>query len=329
LKAIIFLSQHHFAEALVTAQQAVRINPYNAFVYGTLVDAYVEMGDYEAAVENLETMISIRPDIRSYARVSYLREIHGDYAGAIQAMKLAVDAGIAGDEATAWTRVQLANLYEKTGDLRMAEMNYIIALSERPGYAYALSGLGRIAIAKKKYDDAIVLYKQADSSIQDYSLKEELCEVYLLKGQPDKAHAIARKIAREMSKAVTKEMEEDSIGHYSDRELAHAWLKVNEYDKALEHALAEFNRRPENIDVNETLAWVYYSRNEFSKALPHIKAAMKTNSKDPTLLCRAGLIFNKAGDAPMAKSLLRQVFAVDANLSYNLKSEGLKTLQTL
>ncbi|HET9279843.1 MAG TPA: tetratricopeptide repeat protein, partial [Flavitalea sp.] len=86
LKAMILLSEHHFAEALVTAKKAVSINPYNAFVYGVLVDAYVEMGDYESAVESLEKMISIRPDMRAYARVSYLREIHGDYPGAIEAM---------------------------------------------------------------------------------------------------------------------------------------------------------------------------------------------------------------------------------------------------
>lgn len=329
LKAMILLSEHHFSDALSIAQKAVGINPYNAFVYGTLVDGYVEMGDYKAAVENLEKMISIRPDMRSYARVSYLREIYGDYPGAIEAMKLAVDAGVPGDEATAWTRVQLGHLYEKTGDIKMAEVNYLIALNERPGYAYALGGLGRIAAIRKKYDDAIVLYKQADSSIQDYSLKEELYEVYLLKGQPEKADAIARSIIRDLSKAVKKEMKEDSTGHYSDRELAYAWLKVKVYDKALDHALAEYNRRPENIDVNEMLAWVYYSKNEFSKALSHIKAAMKTNSKNPTLLCRAGLIFSKAGDSSMGKTLLQQVFAADANLSYNLKAEGLKTLQTL
>ena len=127
LKAMILLSEHHFADALAVAQKAVAINPYNAFVYGTLVDAYVEMGDYKSAVENLEKMISIRPDMRSYARVSYLREIHGDYPGAIEAMKLAVDAGVPGDEATAWTRIQFGHLFEKTGDMKNAEMHYRIA----------------------------------------------------------------------------------------------------------------------------------------------------------------------------------------------------------
>lgn len=329
LKAMIFLSEHHFAEALATAQKAVRINPYNSFVYGTLVDGYVEMGDYDGAVENLEKMMSIRPDMRSYARVSYLREIHGDYPGAIEAMKMAVDAGAPGSEETAWTRVQLGHLYEKTGEMKSAEMNYLIALNERPGYAYGLAGLGRIAVIQKKYDDAVAFYQRADSLIHDYSLKEELSNVYLLKGQPEKADAIARSIVQDMVKTSTKEMEKDSIGHYSDRELAYAYLKVKDHDKALEHALAEYNRRPENIDVNETIAWVYYSKGEYAKALPHLKVAMKTNSKNPTLLCRAGLIYSKAGDLSKAKYLLQEVLAGNANISNDLKLEGLKTLQNL
>jgi len=329
LKAMIFLSEHHFAEALATAQKAVSINPYNAFVYGTLVDGYVEMGDYKAAVENLEKMISIRPDIRSYARISYLREIHGDYPGAIEAMKLAVDAGAPGDETTAWTRVQLAHLFEKTGDMKSAEMHYHIALNERPRYAYALAGLGRIAVIEKKYDEAISLYNQADSLIHDYSLKDELSDVYLLKGQPDKANAISRLIVEDMITATEKEKEKDSIGHYSDRELAYAFLKVNDHDKALDYALAEYNRRPENIDVNETVAWVYYSKGEYAKALPYLKVAMKTNSKNPTLLCRAGLIYSKAGDPNAGKVLLQQVVASRANISDQLKTEGIKTLSSL
>ena len=328
LKAMILLSEHHFAEAIVVSKKAIEINPYNAFVYGTLVDGYVEIGDYKAAVENLEKMMSIRPDMRSYARVSYLREIHGDYPGAIEAMKLAVDAGAPGDEGTAWTRIQLGQLYEKTGDMKMAEFNYSMALDERPGYAYALAGLGRIAIIQKKYEDAVQLYVQADSSIQDYSIKEELSEAYLLKGDTRKANEIARVIVEDMSENVTKEME-DSVGHYSDRELAYAYLKVKDHDMALKHALAEYNRRPDNIDVNETLAWVYYSRGEFSKALPHIKVAMKTNSKNPVLLCRGGLILSKAGEAVAAKALLQQVMAGNAHISDDLKSEGLRILQTL
>jgi tetratricopeptide (TPR) repeat protein len=100
-KAIISLSQHHFAEGLTYAGQAQKVNPNNAYVYGLLVDGNVEMGNYAAAVENSDKMISIRPDTKSYSRISYLREIHGDYPGAIEAMKMAIDAGPPGDESAA------------------------------------------------------------------------------------------------------------------------------------------------------------------------------------------------------------------------------------
>ena len=329
LKAMIFLSEHHFAEALATAQKAVVINPHNAFVYGSLVDGYVEMGDYKAAIENLEKMMSIRPDLRSYSRVSYLREIHGDFTGAIEAMKLAVDAGAPGDESSAWARVQLGQLYEKTGDMKTAKMHYHIALNDRPGYAYAISGLARTAVVEKKYDEAIMLYQKADSFIKDYSLKDQLSEVYLLKGETKKAAAISRSIVEDMINMSNKEKEQDSIGHYSDRELAYAYLKVNNPDKALEFALAEYNRRPENIDVNETVAWVYYCRGEYGKAKKHLKVALKTNSKNPILLCRAGLIYSKSGDALTGRALLEEVLATNANIPGDLKAAGEKTLQNL
>ena len=92
-KATVLLSQHHFSEALKVAKTALPINPNNAFIYGLMCDSYVELGQYKQAVKMADKMINIRPDIRSYSRVSYLREIHGDLKGAIIASKLAVDAG--------------------------------------------------------------------------------------------------------------------------------------------------------------------------------------------------------------------------------------------
>jgi len=145
------------------------------------------MGNYKAAIENADKMVSIRPDMRSYSRISYLREIHGDYPGAIDAMKMAVDAGPPGDESTEWTRVQLGHLYENTGDLKSAEMSYLISLQYRPGYAYAIAGRARIAVAAGDYNKAIAYYQQADSLVNDYSFKDQLAELYSLTGQKTKA----------------------------------------------------------------------------------------------------------------------------------------------
>ena len=328
-KALIYLSQHHFADGLAVAEKAKTINPYNAFIYGILLDGNVEMGNYTEAVNNAEKMVSIRPDLRSYSRISYLREIHGDYPGAIEAMKLAVDAGVPGDEGTEWARIQLGHLYENTGDLKNAEMHYAIALNERPDYAYALAGIAHIATANKDYAKAIDYYLKADSFVSDNVFKEELADVYKLAGQNDKSTIVAKAVIDNMNKDSKAGLTNDNIGHYSDRELAYAYLKINDNDKALTHALAEYNRRPDNIDANETVAWVYYNQNKADKALPYIKEALKTNCKNPVLLCHAGLIYAKAGEKAMAKSFFQEALKNKPNIPGEIKKESLQVMQTI
>ncbi len=329
LKALLYMSQHHFGDGLAIAEKAQKINPYNALIYGIIVDGNVEMGNYTAAVENAEKMVSIRPDIRSYARISYLREIHGDYPGAIEAMKLAVDAGGAGDEPTEWTRIQLARLYENTGDLKSAEMHYLIALQERPEYPYATAGLGHIAMVKKDYQKAIAYYEKASASVNDYSIQEQLSQLYRLNGDTKKANAVLQNIIDGMNNDGKKGDQDESIGHYADRELAYAYLLQNDNANALKHALVEYNRRPENIDVNQTIAWVYYKSQDFKKAATYIDVALKTNCKNPTLLCQAGLIYAKAGNKIKAKELLEQGLKNNPAIDLELKDESEKTLKDL
>lgn len=329
LKAMIYLSQHHFSDALVLAQKAQQLNPYNAFVYGLLVDAHVELGNYEEAVKNSDEMVSIRPDMRSYARISYLREIYGDYPGAIDAMKLAVDAGGYGDEATEWSRVQLGKLYEYTGDLKAAEMHYTIALNERPGYAHALAGLAHIALANKEYKKALSLYEQADQSVHDYAFKEALAQIYFAMGDTKKGEGLLQTVIDGMTKEAQKGEQDENVGHYADRELAQAYLLINEPDKALQHALKEYNRRPNNIDVNETVAWVYYNKGEVQKAVPYMNAALKTGSKNPALLCHAGLVYAKASEKSKAKQLLEQALKNNPNIDLSLRQESAAVFKKL
>jgi tetratricopeptide (TPR) repeat protein len=327
LKAVIQLSQHHFTEALETADKARAINPYNAFIYGVIVDGNVEMGNYTVAVENSDKMMSIRPDIRSYARVSYLREIHGDYPGAIEAMNMAVEAGAYGDEPTAWSRVQLAHLYELTGDLKAAAMHYTIASEERPGYGYALAGLGRIAMAEKDYNKAIELHVKAIASVSDYAIKEQLAELYLLANQKEKAGALMQQVIKELNAA--SEEGEQNINHHADGELAYIYLFQQELDKAEASARKEYNRRPDNITVNETMAWVLHKGGKVQEALTFVAAALKTGSKNPVLLCRAGLIYNKAGEKDKAKLLLNEGLRNHPNIDPLLVAECTEVLKSL
>jgi len=321
IKSLLYMSQHHFADGLTLAQKAQQINPYNALIYGMLVDGNVEMGNYRDAVSNSDKMDSIRPDLRSYARISYLREIYGDYPGAIEAMKLAVEAGGQGDEPTEWTRIQLARLYENTGDLKSAQMHYLIALEERPGYGYATAGLGHVAMADKDYPKAIAYYEKAAAVLNDYAIREQLSQLYRLNGNAGKADSLLTAIISGMKNDGQKGQQDENIGHYADRELAYAYLLKNDYPDALQHALIEYGRRPDNIDVNQTVAWVYYKMGAYNKALSYIKVALKTQCKNPVLLCNAGLIYAAAGDKSTAKTIMTEALKNNPNIDPELKAE--------
>jgi tetratricopeptide (TPR) repeat protein len=324
-KATVLLSQHHFSEALDVAKIALPINPNSAFIYGLMCDAYVELGNYNEAIKMSDKMISIRPDIRSYARISYLREIHGDYKGAIQACKLAVGAGYPGLEETEWTRIILAHLYESTGHLDSAQYHYELALQERPDYAFAIAGLGKIEKVKGNYKAAIDYLEKAKSLIIEYSFADELTDVYKLNNENEKAEASAKSVIKQLSPLSNEDESNSAHGHYADKELAYAYLKINDTENALKHAQLEYDRRSENIDVCETIAWVHYKKGNLMDANNMINKALKTNSKNPILLIRAGLIKIKAGEKEKGIDLIN--VALKANpiiFDSELKNEAKK-----
>ena len=327
-KASLCLTQHHFAQGLGIAEQARKINPNSGFVYGLLTDANVEMGHYDEAVKMADKMNALRPDLPAYARVSYLREIHGDMPGAIQAMDYAVKAGYTGLEQTEWTRVALGHLHEVSGDTARAQYYYLMALAARPGYAYALAGLGRMAAARKDYATAIKHHQQARITVKDYAFADELTDLYRLNGQPEESNKMAKESIDMLASAAKEADSDEQMGHYADRELAFAYLKTNELDKALEHAKIEYARRPDNIDVNETMAWVLYKRGEYAEAQKYMQVARRTGSQNPVLLCRAGLILSKLGKKTEGQTLIEKSLKTAPYLNPEVEAEGKKLLAT-
>ena len=325
-EASLSLTQHHFSQGLALAQQAQAINPNSGYVYGLLTDANVELGRYPEAVKTADKMNQVRPDLAAYARVSYLREIFGDMPGAIQAMDMAVKAGYAGLEQTEWSRVALGHLYEVSGHLPEAEGYYQQALALRPNYAYALAGLARVAAARYDYATAIKNLSLARATVKDYAFTDELVDVYRLNHQPEEADKMARESVAMLADAAKQANDNEQLGHYTDRELAYAYLKTGELDKALEHAKIEYARRPDNIDVNETLAWVNYKRGDFKEAQKYMAVARRTNSQNPVLLCRAGLILTKTGKVAEGQALITKALDTAPYLNPEVEAEGKKML---
>ena len=309
-KATLLLSQHHFADALKAAQTFVGLYPDAAFGYGLLCDANIELGNYTEGVAAADKMVSLRPELRSYSRVAYLREIFGDYNGAKEVMLLATKSGVDGLEQTEWCRTELGKLYEITGDTAMAARYYEQSLALRPDYAYALAGLGRLAKMGGRYTAGAEYFKKAAEQTMDYAFYDELTDC-LQKTNPDEARKNAENVIAQLSKHATDDAAQPDKGHYADKELAYAYLKINDTENALIHATREWNRRPDNIDVNECLAWVYFQKNDVANAAKYMEKALKTNSQNAKLLYRAGQIFQKNGDAIRGNTLIQKALSTN------------------
>jgi tetratricopeptide (TPR) repeat protein len=274
-KAGVQLSLHDFAAALETGKQAIAMNPYNAAIYGVMTDANVELGNYEEAVKMADRMVSIRPDLRSYARVSYLREIHGDVDGAIEALQMACDAGYSGDEQTAWTRLTLGNLYQQYGRMKQAEDQYLITLAQRPDYPFALAALGDVELERKNYAKAEEYLNKAAAIIPEVGFYESLAKLYRETGRK-------AEFEKTLADVIAMMQDDEAHGHNMSLEFAHVYADLaNDPAKALEFALKEYQKRPENIDVNGTLANLYSRLGKDNEAKMHMKKALRTGSKKP------------------------------------------------
>ncbi len=277
-KAAVLLSQHEFASALQTGLEAVTINPYNAQIYGVLTDAYVEMGNYHKAIEMADKMVAVRPDLRSYARISYLREIHGLYEEAIEAMEMAVEAGYPGLEETSWAQLELGNLYSRYGYADKAKVQYEAILKYRPDYPFAIAAKAQLAFEEKDYQTAEELLKEACSIIPEVGFYEQLAHVYAQTNRTVEKEAILKDIMIMLQEDVES-------GHNMNLEYANLYIELKtDYKAALQFANRAYEARPNNIDTNRMLARIYAEQGNMQKAKEHLQKATITGSKHPELI---------------------------------------------
>ena len=135
--------RHDFPEQLRRGLEAHRLMPDLVAPYPVIADAQIELGRYGAAERTLQRLLDLKPNLTSYARVSYYRELRGDLEGAVEAMRLAVSAGAGVAENVAYVQNLLGDLQLQRGRTAAARTAYEAALARRPRYAPAKAGLAR------------------------------------------------------------------------------------------------------------------------------------------------------------------------------------------
>ena len=319
LRAKLLLTFHRFAEALEVARRAQSVNPRDHDNYGAMADALVELGDYDNAVAAAQAMVDLRPDTASYSRVSYLRELHGDTKGAIDAMRMAVEAASPKDpEGVAWCRVHLGDALAREGRAAEAEREYDHALYVFPDYHVALAAKARARLAAGDAGAAMKFYQRAIERVPLPDYAAALGDLFTKLGRADEAR-------RQYELVEFIERGGAQEGTYT-RQLAMFWA---DHDTRLDDALAVArSERAARSDIYtaDLLAWCLYKKGQYAEAKAASDEALRLGTRDPRLLFHAGMIANALGDRAVGAKYLRQALAINPSFDVLQAEEAKRVL---
>jgi len=304
------LIQHEFREALVYGRQAKRLLQGSARPYGVIGDALVELGRYNEAFRAFERMISLRPSLASYARVAYARELTGDRAGAIGAMRLALDAAAGQPEPTAWAHVELAKLELSLGRIDAAGRNARAALRVFPGYPTARIELARVEVARGRIERAVAEARRAAEAVPTAQAVSLLADVLERVGKHNEARRQRATVA-----VIDRLLEANGV----QVDLESAVYRADNRTRPLETVVLARRARADRPSLygDDALGWALARAGRCVDALPFAERSLRLGTKDALLYFHLGYAEGCAGNrAAMQDSYLR---ALDLNPEFSVR----------
>jgi tetratricopeptide (TPR) repeat protein len=270
------LARHDFSGALVLGRRAGAVG---AFVR---VDALVELGRYSAAERELQRMVDRKPNLASYARVSYLRELEGDLAGAASAMRLAVAAGGPAPENNAYVSALLGELERRRGRTAAARRAFERALASVPRFAAAEAGLARL-----EGDRGIARLRRVVSRLP-------LPEYVVALGETELAAGRTAAGRRDLALVAVEQRLQQAAGVDIDVELAVFEADHGSPEKAVALARRAWNAAP-SVRAADALGWALTRSGDPEAGLRWARRALRLGSLDPIWRAHAGLSALAAG----------------------------------
>jgi tetratricopeptide (TPR) repeat protein len=317
----LLLGRHEFAAALEAAKPLNQKMPDDVLVYGFMVDANVELGNYPDAEKSAQWMLNLRPgNMPALTRTAYLRELFGDVDGSYELMQMALQGTPPTEhEDQAWIMNQMAHLDLASGKPADAEKILQQALTIFPGYHYALGNLAKVRIEQKRYPEAVDLLQQRFKAAPHAENLYDLAVALKLAGRAEEANSAFTEFEK---KSLAETMRRDNSNHelvfyYADQS--------NQSTKALEVAQREFSYR-HDVFTLDAYAWVLHKNNRDAEARKQIEAALAVGIREARIFYHAGEIALAQGDQKSALNYLQTSAMLNAPGSVEAR-EQLATLQ--
>ena len=292
------LARHDFSTGLELGLDAARLAPESPRPLAVITDAQIELGRYADAAQTLERMVALKPNLASYSRVSYFRELHGDLAGAAQAMALAVSAGGGSPENVAYVQTLLGNLELARGRLTEARAAYGQALAGLPSYIPAQAGVARIEAATGQESAAIARYRRivAHRPLPEYAIA--LAETELVVGRTAAAGSDLDLVRAEAQLL-------RAAGVNVDVEIALFEADHGDSAEAIRLAERALAVAP-SVRSEDALGWALTRAGRPAAGLAHARRALRLGSVDPSFLYHAGVAARASGHDALGRTWLKR-----------------------
>lgn len=316
------LALHQFPAALRLGTRATQALPASADALAVLVDAQVEMGLYGEAEASLQRMLDLRPGLPALARASYLRELHGDVPGAIEAMTRAEAAGSRPDD-VANVAALLGDLHFLQGDVDAAAAAFDRALQASPQLVNAAVGKARTLGVRGDLDQAVTVL---EATVERFPAPDAVVLLGDLRTRMGDGAEAAETYA--LVEAIA-DLQRD-VGQVVDLELA-IFLADQGADppRALELARDAERLRPGNVYVNDALAWALLATGEAAAAVAPMEEALRLGSADPLVRFHAAEVFLAVGERDRAAAELAQALSGTAWFSFRHHDRALELASRL
>lgn len=285
--------RHDFRGGLRLGLAARRAAPDLARPYTLLADSRLELGRYAGAERSIQRLIDLKPTLASYSRVSYYRELTGDLAGAVEAMRLAVSAGGGAGESTAYVQTLLGDLELQRGRPAAAVAAYRGALASSESYPQAQAGLARVDAARGDLRAAIRRLRVVAERLPLTSHLTLLAESELAAGATEQGR-------RDLGVVRAQQRLLRSGGAAPDAELV-----LFEANHGSPRAAVRLGRRvwreAPSVRSADALGWALTRAGRPGAGLAWATRALRTGSRDPGFRLHAGIAARRAGRADIAE----------------------------
>src|SRR5436190_16883546 len=286
------LARHNFSGALTIGMRARQLAPEVAAPYAVVVDSLIELGRYDQAGQALQRWVDIKPNLSSYARVSYWRELHGDLAGAAAAMEAAISAGGDVAENGAYVQTLLGNVELQRGRFAEARLDYRTALSRFAGYVPARAGLAKLDAMQGRLGRATREYRAVVARLPLPEYVVGLGETELAAGRAAAAH-------RDLALVGAEEKLLKAAGVDTDVDLAVFEASHGSPARGVQLARRAWATAP-SVRSADALGWSLTRAGHPVAGLAYARRALHLGSHDAMFLFHAGVAARDAGRRDLA-----------------------------